>query len=88
MTQRERFLVDQGTAYRADPHGGATDSGMAVPPTVLVTAMDNGVLILQGRSDGPRVSLTAGEALALQRELATAFGSAGRRLGDGQGDIR
>jgi hypothetical protein len=76
--------------HHRDQHGagGSSGSGMAVPPTVVVTAMDNGVLILQGRPDGLRVSLTPGRALALRRELATAFGSAERRLGDGQGDIR
>lgn len=68
--------------------GGTSGTGMAVPPTVLVPAMDNGTLILQGRPDGPRVSLTPGQALTLRRELATAFGSAERRRGDGQGDIR
>ena len=88
MKQQERSFVDQDSAYGVDSHGGITESDMAVPPTVLVTAMDNGVLLLQGRPDGPRVSRPPGRALALRRELATAFGSAGRRLGDGQGEIR
>lgn len=68
--------------------GGTTGSDVAVPPTVLVTELDNGTLILQGRPDGPRVSLTPGQAIALRRELATAFASAGPRLGDGQGEIQ
>lgn len=68
--------------------GGTTGSGVAVPPTVLVTELDNGVLIVQGRPDGPRVSLTPSQAIALRRELATAFGRAGRGLGDGQGELR
>lgn len=67
---------------------GTTGSGMAVPPTVLVTEMDNGILFLQGRPDGPRVSLTPDQALALRQELATAFRSAGRGLGDGRGGLR
>jgi hypothetical protein len=86
-TENTRHADDHD--HHRDQHGagGSSGSGMAVPPTVLVTAMDKGVQILQGRPDGPRVSLTPGRALALRRELAAAFGSAERRLGDGQGDI-
>lgn len=47
--------------------------GTAMPPTVLVTQLDNGVLVLQGRPDGPRVRLTPADALPLRRELAVAF---------------
>lgn len=46
---------------------------MAVPPTVLVTELDNGTLILQGRPDGPRVWLEPDDAAPLKRELAAAF---------------
>lgn len=67
--------------------GGTTGSGMAVPPTVLVTEVDNGALIVQGRPDGPRMHLTPGQAVALRGELATAFGCAGRGLGDSQGEL-
>jgi hypothetical protein len=38
---------------------------MAVPPTVLVTELDNGTLILQGRPDGPRVWLEPDDAAPL-----------------------
>lgn len=75
--------------HNREQHGaGTSGSGIAVPPTVLVTAMDNGALILQGKPDGPRVSLLPGQALVLRRELATAFGSVERRPGDSRGDIR
>jgi hypothetical protein len=39
---------------------------------VLVTELNNGTLILQGRPDGPRVSLNPDEAAPLKRELAAA----------------
>lgn len=64
--------------------GGDIRSGTAVPPTVLVTEMDNGALILQGRPDGPRVYLTPDQAVGLRRELATAFRSSELGLGDGR----
>ncbi|MCA1702469.1 MAG: hypothetical protein LC808_04055 [Actinobacteria bacterium] len=47
--------------------------GTAMPPTVLVTQLDNGALVLQGRPDGPRGYLTPADALPLKRELAAAF---------------
>jgi hypothetical protein len=59
-----------------------------VPPTVLVTELDNGVLIIQGRPEGPRVYLSRVDALPLRRELAAAFGSAERALLDDQGEAR
>ena len=62
--------------------------GTAMPPTVLVTEMDTGALVVQGRPDGPRVYLTPVEAVALRRELATAFRNAERELRDGQGGPR
>jgi hypothetical protein len=43
-----------------------------MPPTVLMTELDNGTLILQGRPDGPRVSLSPADAVPLRRELAIA----------------
>ncbi len=45
-----------------------------VPPTVLVTELDNGTLIVQGRPNGPRVWLNPDEAVPLKRELAVVFG--------------
>jgi hypothetical protein len=47
--------------------------GTAMPPTVLLTELDNGTLVLQGRPDGPRGYLTPADALPLKRELAGAF---------------
>lgn len=49
---------------------------VSMPSTVLITALDNGTLILQGRPDGPRVYLSQADAVSLRRELAQAFGSA------------
>ncbi|MGH3510865.1 MAG: hypothetical protein ACRDQI_06110 [Pseudonocardiaceae bacterium] len=58
----------------------------AMPPTVLVTEMDNGAVILQGRPDGPRVYLSRADAVPLKRELAAAFGSTERALSSGNRD--
>jgi hypothetical protein len=46
---------------------------MSMPPTVLVTELDDGTLILQGRPDGPRTHLSPDDAVPLRRELARAF---------------
>lgn len=46
-----------------------------VPPTVLVTELDSGALVLQGRPDGPRVYLSPTDAVSLKREVAAAFGN-------------
>ncbi len=45
-----------------------------VPPTVLVTELNNGTLIIQARPDGLRVRLGPTDAVPLKRELAAAFG--------------
>lgn len=47
---------------------------MPMLPTVLVTELDNGTLIVQGRPDGPRAYLSPAEAVSLRPELARAFG--------------
>jgi hypothetical protein len=60
----------------------------AVPFTVLVTELDNGALILQGRSDGPRVYLGQADALPLRRELAAAYGRTECPLPDDQDEAR
>lgn len=59
---------------------------MLMPPTVLVTELDNGTLILQGRPDGPRVWLNPDEAAPLRRALARAFGSPDLVSSSGQGE--
>jgi hypothetical protein len=59
---------------------------MPMPPTVLVTELHNGTLILQGRPDGPRVWLEPDEALPLRRALARAFGSPDLVSSSGQGE--
>jgi hypothetical protein len=53
--------------------GRSLRPGTATPPTVLLTELDNGVLVIQGRPDGPRVYLSAADVLPLKRELAVAF---------------
>jgi hypothetical protein len=40
---------------------------------VLVTELDTGELVIQGRPDGPRVRLSPDDALPLRWELAAAF---------------
>ena len=47
--------------------------GIAVPHTVLLTELDNGSLILQGRPNGPRAYLSPAKAIPLRRELVAAF---------------
>jgi hypothetical protein len=61
--------------------------GTTMPPTVLVTELDDGVLILQGRPDGPRVHLSRVDALPLRLELAV-VGSAERALPGDQDEAR
>jgi hypothetical protein len=61
--------------------------GTAMPLTVLVTQMDNGTLVLQGRPDGPHVYLSSADALPLRRKLAVAFERIGlTAAGNGQGE--
>lgn len=78
----------QADLQQAAPKDGIRP-GMTVPPTVLVTALDNGTLILQGRPDGPRVWLHPDDAVPLKRELAAAFGRTRlAAIGDDQGEAR
>jgi hypothetical protein len=60
--------------------------GHSMPPTVVVTELDNGTLILQGRPDGPRMSLKPDEAVPLRLALAMAFGSPDLTPSSGQGE--
>lgn len=55
---------DIGRSFRA---------GTAMPPTVLVTELESGELVIQGRPDGPRVRLSPSDAPPLRWELAAAF---------------
>lgn len=59
---------------------------LSMPPTVLVTELDNGTLILQGRPDGPRTSLKPDEAVPLRLALAMAFDSPDLTPSIGQGE--
>ncbi|MGH3780108.1 MAG: hypothetical protein ACRDRO_05600 [Pseudonocardiaceae bacterium] len=61
---------------------------MAMSPTFLVTELDNGALIIQGRPDEPRVYLRPVDSMPLRRELAAAFGSAQGTLPHDQGEAR
>ena len=63
---------DDGQAQQPDIRTSIRPK-MAVPPTVLVTELDSGTLILQGRPDGPRVWLEPDDAAPLKQELAAAF---------------
>jgi hypothetical protein len=77
--------------YEGDQQSGAieqiTRPSATTPPTVLITELDNGTLILQGRPDGPRVWLNPDEAVPLKRELAAAFGRNELAVaGDDQGE--
>jgi hypothetical protein len=74
-----------------EPPSGAGRSirpSTTVPPTVLMTELDNGALILQGRPDGPRVRMSLADAMPLRRELAAAFGRAEPALRNGQSETR
>lgn len=53
--------------------GRSLRAGIAIPPTVLVTQLDTGELVLQGRPDGPRAYLSPADAMPLKQELAAAF---------------
>ncbi|MGH3669105.1 MAG: hypothetical protein ACRDSH_00495 [Pseudonocardiaceae bacterium] len=48
-------------------------SGKTMSPTVLVTELDTGALVIQGRPDGPRAYLHPDDAVPLKQELAAAF---------------
>lgn len=65
-----------------------TERSTTVPPTVLVTELDNGTLVLQGRPDGPRAYLSLADAAPLKRELAVAFRRTEREPHDDQDDAR
>jgi len=60
-----------------------------LPPTVLLTELDDGTLILQGPPDGPRVRLSSTDAGPLKRELVAALERARRAAtADDQGDTQ
>jgi hypothetical protein len=93
---------DEGTGWKTDDQRNgesradhqqrgtrrSTQLDAVVPPTVLVTALDNGTLVLQGRPDGPQVYLTPAGAVSLKRELAAAFGLTEGGPRDNQDDAR
>ena len=65
-----------------------TERSITVPPAVLLTELDNGTLILQGRPDGPRAYLNRAAAIPLRREPAAAFKCTEPRPRDDQDDAR
>lgn len=78
-----------GQAEQQPATGAAIRLSTIMPPTVLVTELDNGTLILQGRPDGPRVWLSPADAVPLRRELVSAFRSTKLAVADDdQGQIR
>ncbi len=82
---------DTGTnliSQHGPPPDAASVPRIAMPPTLLVTELHNGALIIQGRPGGPRVYLSRVDSMPLRRELAAAFGSAQRALPDDQGEAR
>lgn len=74
-TDADGFCGNDGSSELPPPlHIGRNiHPGVSVPPTILVTELDNGALVLQGRPDGPRVRLSSADAIPLRRELAAAF---------------
>ena len=56
--------------------------------TVLVTELDDGALVVQGRPDGPRAYLNSADAAPLKRELAATFQPTKLRLCTDQDDVR
>ncbi len=62
--------------------------GTAVPPTVLVSDMGNGILVIEGWREGPSTYLCSTDAAPLRRELVRAFGSTDLTLSGGQGEAR
>ena len=65
-----------------------TDYGMTTPSTVLVTVLDNGTMVLQGRPDRPRVYLSPSDTASHKRELAAVFLPTELRLCGDQDDAR
>ena len=74
-------MEDQSAAHGAPGNGQGEQPGNAcvlppcvtLPPTAPSTELDNGTLVLQGRSDGPRVRLDSLDTGPLKRKLATVF---------------
>ncbi|MDQ2883715.1 MAG: hypothetical protein M3Y48_21795 [Actinomycetota bacterium] len=90
--RHEDGLASQATDKQRHGIGQSAEVGIApstaVPPTVLVTELDNGALLLQGRPDGPRTYLSpADDALALRRELAAAFRRSELSVRGGQDEV-
>lgn len=73
-----------GQATWSDHHGNG--QSMTTPSTMLITELDSGALVLQGRPDGPRAYLSPADAAPLKRELAAAFERTElNTVGDNQG---
>ncbi|MGH3765088.1 MAG: hypothetical protein ACRDS0_16090 [Pseudonocardiaceae bacterium] len=68
-------------------HEHSTRHRTAIPSTMLVTELDNGALIIQGRPEGPRVYLSRVDAVPLRRELAAALEGTAELLRSDQGEV-
>jgi hypothetical protein len=85
--------TDHDTAHQGHGNGEVghphdAQRGITVPPTVLVTELDDGALVVQGRPDGPRAYLNSADAAPLKRELAATFQPTKLRLCTDQDDVR
>ncbi|MGH3669064.1 MAG: hypothetical protein ACRDSH_00285 [Pseudonocardiaceae bacterium] len=76
-----------GQAERLHCIGRIIQPSTTTPPTVLLTELDSGTLILQGRPDGPRVYLSGADSAPLRRELARVFGRTDRTSSGGQAEV-
>lgn len=83
-----RMHYGDDCAGRETEAGCSIRPGIAVPHTVLLTELDNGSLILQGRPSGPRAYLSPAKAIPLRRELAAAFWRTEMGPRDDQDDAR
>lgn len=81
---------------RGDGNGEETSSGTghrirpatAMPPTVLVTNLGDGSLVLQAWRDGPRAYLSPADAVPLKRVLSAIFESTALALAAKQREAR
>lgn len=85
-----QYTEGQGGGMGEQPRGigRSLRAGIAIPPTVLVTQLDTGELVLQGRPDGPRAYLSPADAMPLKQQLAAAFERAEQVAQRDQGEAR
>lgn len=82
-----RRVDDNGErALRAISH--SIQPGTAVPPTVLVSAMGDGTIFIEGSRERPCTCHCFADAAPLRRELARAGGNSALTWSSGQGEAR